>query len=171
MNILFNKTKVKIIVLWLLVLLWMLFIFCMSAQEADVSQSNSNFFVEKIISIFIKDFESFEEGTKNEIVAFLSTLIRKGAHLTEYFILGTLLFFAVNQHNLKNKIIKKIAPLAIGSLYAASDEIHQLFVKGRAAMLSDVLLDSIGVALAIIVFSFIMFILHRNKTKTKKNYK
>ena len=37
------------------------------------------------------------------------------------------------------------AAWALGTLYAASDEVHQLFIEGRTGQLSDVLLDSSGV--------------------------
>ena len=39
----------------------------------------------------------------------------------------------------------------VGTLYAASDEIHQLFVPGRSGQLRDVLLDSDGVAAGILL--------------------
>ena len=39
----------------------------------------------------------------------------------------------------------------VGTLYAASDEIHQLFVPGRSGQLRDVLLDSAGVAAGILL--------------------
>ena len=32
-----------------------------------------------------------------------------------------------------------------GTAYAVTDELHQLFVPGRAGMISDVLIDSLGV--------------------------
>lgn len=41
--------------------------------------------------------------------------------------------------------------LLIGIEYAAIDEIHQLFIAGRAGKFSDVLIDTIGVALGISV--------------------
>ena len=46
--------------------------------------------------------------------------------------------------------------LMIGSCYAASDEIHQLFVSGRAGMISDVLIDSVGVLVGWGVFVVLM---------------
>jgi VanZ family protein len=44
----------------------------------------------------------------------------------------------------------------LGGLYAASDEFHQLFVDGRAGMLSDVLLDTCGVAVGSLVLTFLL---------------
>ena len=73
------------------------------------------------------------------------TLLRKGAHLTEYAILGALLLRAIGRPGLA---------LVLGIAYAASDELHQHFVRGRHGSLLDVLLDAFGVALGI-------YLLHR----------
>jgi VanZ family protein len=78
-------------------------------------------------------------------LGFWDTVLRKGAHLTEYAILGALLLRALGRD----------APaLAAGILYAASDEVHQHFVRGRHAAPVDVLIDAVGVAVGI-------FLLHR----------
>ena len=39
----------------------------------------------------------------------------------------------------------------MGISYAISDEIHQLFVSGRAGQVQDVIIDSIGVILGICI--------------------
>lgn len=44
---------------------------------------------------------------------------------------------------------------AVGSLYAASDEFHQLFVPGRSGRLTDVLIDSAGLLAGILVVCLI----------------
>jgi VanZ family protein len=43
------------------------------------------------------------------------------------------------------------APFFTGVLYAVSDEIHQLFVPGRAGQIRDVLIDACGVFVGIII--------------------
>jgi len=68
------------------------------------------------------------------------TVLRKGAHLTEYAILGALLLRAVG---------RALPAFAIAVVYAATDEIHQHFVRGRHASPRDVLIDSIGIAVGI----------------------
>ncbi len=37
----------------------------------------------------------------------------------------------------------------LGIIYATSDEIHQYFVPGRACMIEDVFIDTLGVMLGI----------------------
>jgi VanZ family protein len=70
--------------------------------------------------------------------------LRKGAHLAEYAILGALLVRALRS-----------APLALlaGSAYAATDEVHQVFVSGRQGSALDWLIDTIGVAAGSLVFA------------------
>ena len=71
-------------------------------------------------------------------------ILRKLAHLTEYAILGALLARALARPELA---------IAIGALYATSDEIHQHFVRGRHAAWYDVLIDTIGVSVGVLAWS------------------
>ncbi len=66
------------------------------------------------------------------------TILRKGAHVTEYAILALLLVRAVG---------RETPALALGVLYAASDELHQSFVRGRHASPVDVAIDAVGLLL------------------------
>jgi hypothetical protein len=74
---------------------------------------------------------------------FWDTVLRKGAHLSEFAVLGALLLRALP---------REAPALIAGILYAASDELHQHFVGGRHASPLDVLLDSAGVALGVYLF-------------------
>jgi VanZ family protein len=69
-------------------------------------------------------------------------VLRKLAHLTEYAILGALLLRAVGA---------RVPALVAGVAYAVSDEIHQTFVPGRQGSVLDVLIDSAGVVIGILV--------------------
>ena len=71
------------------------------------------------------------------------TVLRKGAHITEYAILGALLYRALGREALA---------LAIGIAYAATDELHQHFVRGRHASPIDVGIDAVGLALGMLVW-------------------
>lgn len=78
-------------------------------------------------------------------------VIRKSAHFTEYFILCILYYKTLSIS--ARKALAASAVLAV--LYAVSDELHQYFVPGRAAMAADVLIDSAGVLLAVLVLLII----------------
>ena len=46
--------------------------------------------------------------------------------------------------------------IAFCILYAASDELHQLFVDGRGAQVKDVLIDSAGSIVGVGIFDFLL---------------
>jgi VanZ family protein len=71
------------------------------------------------------------------------TVLRKGAHVTEYAILGALLYRALEREALA---------LAVGIAYAATDELHQHFVRGRHASPIDVAIDAVGLSLGMLVW-------------------
>jgi VanZ family protein len=74
-------------------------------------------------------------------------MLRKAAHLAEYAILGALLARALQTAVLSWTWIAWVA----GTAYAASDELHQMFVPGRQGSLLDLAIDSVGVALGVLV--------------------
>ena len=67
-------------------------------------------------------------------------VLRKLAHTAEYAILGALLVRAT---------ARAWPAFGLGVLYAASDEIHQMFVTGRHGTPVDVAIDAVGVAIGI----------------------
>jgi VanZ family protein len=71
------------------------------------------------------------------------TVLRKGAHVTEYAVLGALLVRALG---------RDLPAFLAGVAYAATDELHQHFVAGRHASPIDVGIDAVGVALGLLVW-------------------
>lgn len=85
-------------------------------------------------------------------------------HAIEYAILGFLLVRALRFQ--QNLFLQKHAgwlTFFIGSAYAISDEIHQIYVPGRVADASDAIADIVGVALALITYFLIMRIKNKGK--------
>ncbi len=80
-------------------------------------------------------------------------IFRKCGHLTEYAILALLLWRSIHQPDKKNprpwRWDEAGLALAIVVLYAASDEIHQVFVATRTALTSDVFIDTSGGAIGL----------------------
>jgi VanZ family protein len=68
------------------------------------------------------------------------TILRKLAHTTEYAFLGALLVRAVHRADVA---------FALGVAYAASDELHQTFVRGRHGSPVDVAIDAVGIAIGL----------------------
>ena len=125
-----------------LTLLWMAFIFLMSSAEDDVSNMQSSAVCEVICETFVEGYEDMQPEEQAAVQQRLSFPVRKAAHLTEYTILGILLWFTTENRALA---------LLIGSFYSVTDEIHQIFVPGRAGQLRDVLIDTAGVLLGILL--------------------
>jgi VanZ family protein len=82
-------------------------------------------------------------------------VLRKGAHITEYAILGALLFRALG---------RELPALLVGIVYAATDEVHQHFVSGRHSSPFDVAFDACGLALGLLVALSIQ----SNRARTKE---
>jgi VanZ like family len=72
-------------------------------------------------------------------------LVVKGYHTAEFAVLF-LLVRSVLRERLPRRAIA--VGIAISVLFAASDEWHQTFVRGRGGTLSDVAIDTVGVLLA-----------------------
>lgn len=72
----------------------------------------------------------------------------KAAHFAAYLVLGLLLAFAAD------RTARSLAlAAALGLLYGASDEVHQLFVPGRSASLGDWMADAAGVCFALYLYA------------------
>ena len=124
----------------------MIVIFIFSNQDASKSADYSDSLIKSTIVNIYKLFDNNPTEEKiEEIVETWDLPVRKLAHLTEYFILGVLMFLTLNSYNIK--IIYIVILLCF--LYAVSDEIHQLFVIGRYGNIIDVLIDTLGSTLGV----------------------
>ena len=68
-------------------------------------------------------------------------IIKKGAHVTEYAVLGWLVQRALGQR--RAWWLSWLVAVA----YAATDEFHQSFVPGRRPAAADVMIDAVGAAI------------------------
>lgn len=119
-------------------------IFLFSAQTAADSAQVSQSVGYRIASWQNKLFR--QEKTEDELTAQAETLqlvIRKGAHMCEYALLAVLAAVHLGCYGLSRKQVLLLA-FGLTVCYAVSDEIHQIFVPGRAGRLSDVFIDSVG---------------------------
>jgi len=71
-------------------------------------------------------------------------VLRKCAHMTEYAILAVLLVRATGSY---------AWAFALAVAYAATDEVHQLFVRGRHGSAVDVAIDALGAVIGLAVVS------------------
>ena len=123
-----------------------IFVFSMmpGEQSGDTSRSFLMTIAHIVEGITHKDFSA-------ESIEAWHHFVRKGAHFTEYAVLGMTVVYAFGERLKKAARIIPVA-LTICALYAASDEIHQYFVENRVGSASDVLLDSAGALAGIVIF-------------------
>ncbi|MGN0505413.1 MAG: VanZ family protein [Lachnospiraceae bacterium] len=84
-------------------------------------------------------------------------LVRKAAHMTEYFLLALFIYLPVYANLSFRRITLRdrlLLTLAVTVTCAALDEFHQTFVSGRAGTILDVGIDSIGIVIACTILYF-----------------
>ena len=135
-------------------LLWMAVIFMLSHQSASISSGQSGVFVEQLHHI--------APSVDQQLLTFL---VRKGAHIFAYFVLGILTFNALRRINLSRFKFNRPAVLSIivCALYAASDEFHQLFISGRSGEIRDIMIDSCAAMVGVFIISIFVRILQKSK--------
>lgn len=145
-----RKNLIRAVAGYLLVGLWMGVIFYMSAQNGKQSSDSSGIFLRMISDILYWIFGEKGRIFTESHVGILTTLVRKGAHMTEYAILFLLLWqteYARRQRAVKQYKTAVMCVL-VCCLYAVTDELHQLFISMRSGCVRDVLVDTLGAAIA-----------------------
>jgi VanZ family protein len=119
------------------VILWMGVVFLASTDLGSAAHTGSIvLWLLRLVSAGRLSLPAMEE---------IHFLIRKSAHLTEYAILGTLLWRAFSAP--ARPLLQTAATaLLVAALYACSDEYHQSFVPARTASIRDVAIDTVGAA-------------------------
>jgi VanZ like family len=127
MDIFIKKNRIIFLGFWLPFIVWALVIFSFSANPAV-----------KTSEVHWQDF-----------------VVKKTAHLVEYFIFSLLLYRAlVNSQISKRNAV--IYTLIAAFCYGATDELHQSFTPGREPRLRDVMIDATGSLLFVLFLYKIM---------------
>lgn len=145
----------------ILTIIWMSFIFCMSNQPANISKELSQN-IENLLNCtpIIGNILSDILNSSNS-----QFIVRKSAHIILFCLLSILCFMVIYEIK-KNIKISTLISFSITLIYACIDEIHQLFIPGRGTQIRDILIDSIGAIIGLIVINLILML----KNKIKKSY-
>ena len=147
------NTNIKRAILIILLILTFFQIFRFSNQNGEKSSGISR----KITTAVTKNVKKIQELDKNkqeEVLGKIEKVIRKLAHFSIYMVVGILMMLLMNTYKIKQ--FDRIAiSLITGIVYASSDEIHQFFIPGRSAMITDVMIDTLGVAVGIVLIKII----------------
>lgn len=125
----------------ILTLCWIIVIFSFSLQNGSLSSLQSGFFSTRIHQFLVSMSINIEKST-------VSFMIRKGAHFTEFFILGCLARKSSIDLN-KNQLLIFIFIIPI------MDEFIQSFVPERAMSIYDMGIDALGILTGIVLISLI----------------
>ena len=169
---------------------WAAFIFGFSGQTGGESGGLSARVADVLVSVgdWLTGAVTMGEARAAAIEA-LQFPIRKAAHMSEYAVLALLVFAQLrlwpafsgtglpprgkleieasstpaSPWDLYLRTLRKAALVAWGcaALYAATDEVHQLFVPGRAGLFTDVLIDATGAAIGLLVAGSIIALVKR----------
>lgn len=157
----------------ILALFWMCVIFAFSAQEQEESSAVSESFSYQMVRSADSFFGlNWDDEKLHEIADAIEGYVRKAAHMTEFGILAVLLYIWLGkwQFTTGKKMLLAISATA---LYAASDETHQLFVAGRSGRVTDVMIDSAGAVLGVLIFAgvekCIIFLWNRRKYRESES--
>lgn len=128
---------------WLPVILWMGVIFWMSTET--FSSENTSPFLGKVLLVLVP-------GISSQAAEWIHLVIRKAAHVTEYFVLGLLVFRAFRGGFASSWNRRwPFFTILVVVLFAVLDELHQSFVPAREASIVDVGIDTAGGFLAQLV--------------------
>jgi len=161
------KRSLRFLLLSFPAFLCMAVIFHLSAQTAAVSDSTSAGFIDWALTAFFAKFKYLSEAAQAQAVASCQFIVRKAAHFSLYALLGILWYAPMYSWTNGAKKSACLSWMAT-ALYAVSDEIHQKFVPGRSGELRDVLIDSAGAAVGILLVYVIVKIILRKRTTNKK---
>ena len=137
-------------ILYIVLCLIVFFIWDNSLQNGGNSDGFSLIFAEWLAPIADK------LGFYGNIWA-LNRVVRKLAHLTEFTILGGILYVILRRYIEYGTVVKTIG---VGIVIASLDEFIQLFSLGRSSQLSDVLIDTVGIIIGISVVKLTYYISH-----------
>lgn len=132
-------------------LLIMYMIYSFSAETGNLSSDTSFKVSRGVVKVYDtvadKNWEDWQIDQKAQTI---NPYVRKGAHMTEYFLLAVAVSFPLYVYGVRGILLMLLAGLiCIG--YAFGDEYHQASVAGRVSSKRDVAIDSIGIFAGIIL--------------------
>ena len=132
-----------------LALMYMIYTF--SAQSGETSSALSYKVSEEIVrTVNTVTMQGWDDYTIQSYAGQTNGIVRKCAHVTEYFLLAIAVSFPLYVYGLRGILLMLLAGMiCVG--YAFVDEYHQSLVIGRASSTRDVAIDSIGIFFGIIL--------------------
>ena len=162
------------IILVVCILLTVGFILFNSTRTGEQSASISHSVSEKVAEIVIPNFSELKDPTKTETVNRVHVSVRNVAHALEFAILGffTTLLIVTFKFNYGRYLIAVAVTLFSCFTVAVCDEFLQGSILGRASDIMDVLMDTLGILVAIICAiatdCLVRLVIVKNKKKERR---
>jgi VanZ family protein len=117
-----------------------------------ISGLSTDLFSSEHTSLFvIPVLRWLDPHASDQTLELMHVMIRKSAHLTEYFIFSIFLLRGLRGKDRAWSVRLAIWAVVMAAGYASLDEFHQSFVPSRTASPWDALLDTVGASAAQIV--------------------
>lgn len=158
--------KLNKYILCIMVFIWMIVIYGFSNMNTNESNGKSKMVIYNVSKLCIDITNKVNITNVDSKVSALNLTnklnipLRKVAHATVYFILGIILINAFKYFKAKKIYLYS---LIICFIYACTDEFHQSFVSGRGPSFRDVLIDTLGCIISIVICYFINKVLVNKK--------
>ena len=141
-------------------------IFYFSAQQGEDSARMSGGLTAWLISVLRPDFSRLSAARQRELRWIFELFVRKTAHFSEYTLLGfSLMGFARGAFRDRPKSALLAMAWLTGTIYAGTDELHQMFVEGRGPALTDVAIDSGGVLFGALLLNLLLYFWLRRRRR------
>ena len=135
---------------WLPVLIWLGVIFIGSSDLMSAEHTS------RIIEPFLR---WLRPDISPEAIAQIQFVVRKAAHVTEYAILAMLLWRALRggwrsiTSTSRSTIMISTMAWVGSTIVATADEYHQAFIASRSSSPMDVMIDSAGAIVGLLIWS------------------
>ena len=137
----------KINRIWLgAAILWCIAIFFATASPSATGGSTHLF------------FEKFLQLSESQ-TAFLNVIFRKSVHLSAFGLLAVLFYYGIGK--------KFLIAWIVTTVYAATDELHQVFLPDRTGAVTDVFIDSIGAILALCIIKLLEIFIRKRSSERR----
>lgn len=166
-----RKNTIYRVVTALLLVAWMLVIFWFSNQPATASSEMSGSVAYRLVETCNRIFQmGFSEDRLEIYAQNIDYPVRKAAHMTEYAILAWLILAVLRGYYPYQRRTCMAAIISVAA-YAATDEIHQIFIEGRAGRFSDVCIDTLGALLGLALLHLLVLCYRRHCEKCEHHLK
>ena len=156
------KTKILLSLAAVLAVAAMIFFF--SAQQAEDSSKLSGVVTDFVLSLTVPGYREMTPEQRAPYLTAWSFWVRKCAHFSEYALLAvTLVWFLHYVRRRDSLALLLLGAWVIATLYACTDEYHQMFVDGRGPALLDVAIDSAGALTGALAMTLAVFAMKRKR--------